>query len=203
MQQFLAAALLFTGGALVAGAPPQVVVRKDGTETPVLRLKVIPSKETYAVKESVLTKTIFTNVSDRTLCFPKPEQKIEDPQQGYVTFQVVGPPGAPEIGYFLEHIDGGGIWPPGRIPLEIRQKWIKLPPNEEYTTEPAGIPVAPNIPGKWQLTGTYLPPQGSFGGAAYRNELKSAAKSVGCTLPVTEVSAETITINIVAQPEKK
>jgi hypothetical protein len=163
---------------------------------------MIPNKETYAVKESVLTKTTFTNLSDTVLCFPKPEQGRQVPAQGYLAIQVAGPPSAKEYEHFLEHIDRRATWPLEKLLLEIEQDWIKLPSNETYTTASARVTATFDVPGQWRLTETYLPPEGSFGGDAYRKYLTSAAKSVGCTLPVTEVSAETVAINIVEPPEK-
>jgi len=201
-QRFLAISLSFSFSVFAIGTPPQTVASKDRLGTPVLRLKVISNKETYAVKESVLTKTTFTNLSDMVLCFPKPEQGRQVPAQGYLAIQVAGPPSAKEYEYFLEHIDRRGTWPREKLLLEIEQDWIKLPPNETYTTASARVTATFDVPGQWRLTETYLPPEGSFGGDAYRKYLTSAAKSVGCTLPVTEVSAETVAINIVEPPEK-
>jgi len=202
-QQFLTVSLVFTVTVLTIGAPSQTVDKKNRPETPLLRLTMISSKDTYALKEGILIKTIFTNQSDKTLCFPKPEQEIEVPAQGYLTIKIVGPPGASEIEAFIDHIDGRGTWPREKLLLEIKQRWIKLPPNETYTTALERVRATPDSPGQWRLTETYLPPEGSFGGDAYRNELKSAANNAGCTLPETEVSAETIMINVVAAPEKK
>jgi|HubBroStandDraft_6_1064221.scaffolds.fasta_scaffold782239_1 hypothetical protein len=201
--QFFVAFLVFTVAALAIDASSQTVARKDPPGTPMLRLKVIPSKEDYVLKEDVLTKTIFTNQSDKILCFPKLEREIEIPAQGYLTIKVVGPPGASEREVMLEHIDGPGLHRTREeLLLDIKQRWIKLPPNETYTTGLERVPATPDSPGQWQLTETYLPPQGSFGGDSYRNELKSAAHNAGCTLPETKVSAETITVNVVALPEK-
>jgi hypothetical protein len=201
-QQFLAISLSFCFSVLAIGTPSQTAAGKDRSGTPVLRLKLIPNKETYAVKESVLTKTTFTNLSDAVLCFPKPEQGRQVPAQGYLAIEVAGPPSAEEHEYFLEHIDGRGTWPREKLLLEIEQDWIKLPPSETYTTASARVIATLDVPGQWLLTEKYLPPEGSFGGDAYRNYLTSAAKSAGCTLPVTEVSAETVAINIVEPPKK-
>jgi hypothetical protein len=202
-QQFLAISLAFSFSVFAIGAPPQTVASDDLSATPVLRLRVTLNKESYAVKKSVLTNTTFTNLSDTVLCFPKPEQGRQVPAQGYLAIQVARPPSAKESDsiYFLEHIDRRGTWSRQKLLLEIQRDWIKLSPNETYTTASAQITATFDVPGQWRLTEKYLPPRGSFGGDAYRKYLASAAKSVGCTLPVSEVSAETVTINIV-EPEK-
>jgi hypothetical protein len=110
-----------------APTPPQTVASEDRSGTPVLRLKVIPNKRNYAMRETVLTKTTFTNLSDTVLCFPKPEQGRQVPAQGYLAIQAAGPPRSKEYEYFLEHIDRGATWPRDKLLLEIEQDWIKLP----------------------------------------------------------------------------
>ena len=97
MQQFLTVSLVFTLGACAIGTASQTVASKDRSATPVLQLRIIPSKETYAPSESVITKTVFTNLSDKLLCFPKPEQGRQVAVQGYLIIQVVAPPGHPTL----------------------------------------------------------------------------------------------------------
>jgi hypothetical protein len=202
MQQFLTISLLFTLSACAIVTASQTVASKNRSATPVLQLRIIPSKETYAPRESVITKTVFTNLSDKLLCFPKPEQGRQVAAQGYLAIQVVAPSESPEFEQFIEVIDGPGPWPREKLLSEIKERWIKLPPKETYTTEAAQVPATFGMPGQWQLKETYRPPEGSFQ-SAYREQLKSAALSVGCTLPDTPVPAEAITINIVSPPEKK
>jgi hypothetical protein len=185
-----------------ATTPPQTVTSKDRSGTPVLRLELIPNKRNYGMNETVLTKTTFTNLSDTVLCFPKPEQGRQLPLQGYLAVQTAGPPSPKEYEYFLEHIDSRGPWPREKLLLEIEHDWIKLSPSETYTTASAPVTAILDVPGQWRLTETYLPPEGSFGGDAYRNYLTSAAKSAGCVLPVTEVSAETVVITVADKPEE-
>lgn len=169
---------------------------------PVLQIKLIPSKETYALKESVMTKTVLANLSDKLLCFPKPAQGKHVAVQGYLEIQVVAPPGAPDTDHFVEVIDGRGTWPREKVLSEIKERWVKLPPKETYTTEAARVPATFDLRGQWQVQETYRPPEGSFG-PGYREQLKSAGLSVGCTLPEAPVPAEAIAINIVSPPAKK
>jgi hypothetical protein len=165
---------------------------------------MILGKETYSLHEPVFIKTEFTNLSDKTLCFPKPDQGRTNSVQGYLAMEVTAPPGDTEIEKFIEVIDGKGVWPREKLLSEIKQRWIWLPPHEVYVPDPAQVQTEFNFPGNWQIEETYQPPEGSFDRAGeYRKYLKSAALSVGCTLPETEVSAQPVTINITAAPEKK
>jgi hypothetical protein len=201
-QQFLTALLGLALGAFAFGTPAQSAASVDHPATPILRLKIIPSKETYAANETILIKTIFTNLSDKTVCFPQPVQQIHVPEQGYLAIQAERP-GGPEREEFLPAYHGRLSLPHEKLLLEINQKWIKLAQNETYTTEVVRAPATIDTPGQWQLHETYLPPQGSFGVASYRNKLQAAAEEAGCILPVTPVEAETATVNIVAAPENK
>jgi hypothetical protein len=133
---------------------------------------------------------------------PKPAQQIQDPEQGYLVIHALSLGGA-DWDEFLEGFAGQASVPIEKVVLQIKQKWIKLPPSETYTTELARALNNIGTPGQWKLHETYMPPEGSFGGASYRNELKAAAKEVGCVLPVTRVEAQTTTINIVAPSENK
>jgi hypothetical protein len=172
------------------------------TGSPLLKLRIVPSKTAYTLKETVLAKTVFTNVSDQTLCFPKPSQEIKAPEQGYLEIQALGPPGAPGSEQFIEGIDGGGAWPREKLLSDIRKNWVKLAANGTYATDFARVHATLGEPGQWQLKETYQPPEGSFD-AGYRKRLKSSALSVGCALPDTPVSTEPITINIVSPSERK
>jgi hypothetical protein len=200
MLQPLTFSLALALGILAIGTPAQTLPSVDQPGTPLLQLKIISSKETYAVNETILTKTIFINLSDKTVCFPEPVQQVHVPEQGYLAIQVERR-GGPEREQFLGAFHGRPSLPHEKLLLEINQKWIKLPPNETYTTESVRAPAPIDTPGQWQLHETYFPPQGSFS-ASYRNKLEAAAKEVGCVLPVTQVSNETASINIIAPPEK-
>ncbi len=185
-------------------ARPQTANDLPASAAPLLKLRIILGKETYALHEPLFIKTEFTNLSDRTLCFPKPEQGRTVPVQGYLVTGVIAPPGDNEVEKFIEVFDGGGVWPREKLLSEIKQRWIWLPPHEVYVSDPAQVQTELNFPGNWQIEETYQPPEGSFDRAGeYRKYLKTTALSVGCTLPETEVSTQPVTISVMAAPEKK
>jgi hypothetical protein len=43
-------------------------------KVPELKIRIVPSKEKYTLRLKVLAKTEFTNLTDKTLCFPEPSQ---------------------------------------------------------------------------------------------------------------------------------
>jgi hypothetical protein len=179
-----------------SGTRPQTARSITPTALPLLRLKFVPNKETYAMNERVFIKAVITNLSDQTLCFPKPDREATNPIQGYLYTEVTPPAHATEIEQFINHIDARPI-PRDKLLAEIEQRWIKVLPNARYTTESTQFATKFSVPGQWQLESTYFPPESGFG-RGYREHLKTAASSVGCTLPDADVSAEPITIFIVA-----
>ncbi len=196
--------VLLALGMCSIGARSQTAPGTPSSPAPILKLRIILGKETYSLHEPVFIKTEFTNLSDKTVCFPKPEQGRTIPAQGYLATKVIAPPGATGYEEFIEVIDGVGVWPRGKLLSEIGQRWIWLPPHDVYIPDPAQVRTDFNFPGNWQIEETYQPPEGSFDRAGeYREYLKAAALSVGCTLPETEVSAQPVAISIIAAPEKK
>ena len=175
----------------------QVAREAHPSSTPELKLKTVLTKQTYNLNENVVTQAVFTNLSEKTLCFPKPDQERINSMQGYLTTKPTPPPGNQETEVFIDVIDGRGVWPRDKLLREIQQHWVKVSPKMEYTTESVQVKVNLKWPGEWRLQKTYRPPEGS-----YREQLKSAAMSVGCTLPEGPVSAEVVTITVAA-PDKK
>jgi hypothetical protein len=84
--QSLTVCLVPALGALAIGAPAQTVASIDQPGTPLLQLKVVPSKEAYTAKETILTETIFTNLSDKTVCFRSLRSKYRTPNRDTWSF---------------------------------------------------------------------------------------------------------------------
>jgi hypothetical protein len=57
--------------------------------------------------------------------------------------------------------DGGGASGMD-LESEIKNRWIKLPPNAVYTTKVAEAKSSLNQPGDWRLRASYHPPVGAF-----------------------------------------
>ncbi len=172
------------------------------SKAPELRLRIVPDKETYVLHEGVFTKTEFLNLTDKTLCFPEPAQGQQVPSSGYLITEGDAP-GAQGRDRFIEVFDGPGIWPRERLLSEMEKVWVKVAPNAVYVTKSADAKVDLNEHGRWRLTATYHPPEGSFDPGGYREYLKSAAQSVGCTIPEAVVTAQPVAVNVVSPPKQK
>lgn len=160
---------------------------------PQLKLRIVVDKEIYALHERVMVKSELTNLTSKTLCFPMPDQDCETTAIGSIV--TTGEPvNAGEVDLFICHTDGGG---PSGIGLEseIKNQWIKLPPNAVYTTKVAEAKANLNQVGDWRLRATYHPPVGSFG-RDYVKTLQSAGESIGCKLPESKAVAEPMTISV-------
>jgi len=165
-------------------------------KAPELKLRIIPDKETYSVHDKVFTKTEFTNLTDKTLCFPEPIQGQAVPTSGYLMTEA-DRPDAQDRDRFIEVFDGVGEWPRDKLLAEIEKSWIKVPPNAVYVTKPVDAIVDLQVRGPWRLRTSYYPPEGSFNPAKYRDYLQSTAQTVGCTVPEITVSANPVTVNVV------
>ena len=174
---------------------------KPLAETPELKLRVIPEKETFRLIEKVFTKTEFVNVSAKTLCFPKPTTDYEETYPGYVTTLAEAPDNSP-FEVFLEHYDSLPPWPDRRLLSEIRSRWIKLEPSALYVTDSAMVQANLELAGTWHLVSTYHPPESAFNSASSRSRLASAAESTGCTIP-HEVSSPPVSIEVVPNTNTK
>ncbi len=162
-----------------------------------LKLQIVPDKATYSLNDRISTKLEFMNIAGRTLCFPRPSQEAEEPEQGYVITKAVAPPETPDKDRFLDHYDGGIAWPREKLVQEIRERWIWLAPGAEYSTGSVQIRMKLSAPGQWRLEATYHPPEGSFGKPAeFRKYIDSASHIAGCTVPQGVVSAEPISFNV-------
>ena len=82
--------LALASGILAIGTPAQTSPSVDQPGTPLLQVKIISSKETYAVNETILTKTIFINLSYKTLFFPEPVRQIHVPNKDTSSFRPKG-----------------------------------------------------------------------------------------------------------------
>ncbi len=160
-----------------------------------MKLRILIEKNIYALNERVIVKSEFTNLTSKTLCFPVPDQECERTATGWVITK--GKPiGAGDYDLFICHSDGGG---PTRAEVEsdIKQKWIKLPPNTVYVTRPAQADAALSQPGEWKLKASYNPPVGAFSDD-YEKMLQSATEGEGCILPGSKVIAEPKTITVLS-----
>ena len=93
---------------------------------PLLRLEVVPANTTYRVGEAVVVKYKITNLSDKTICFPRPDTKTADEVEGYIRTIATGRGGESET--FIEGFYPSGI-PDQQLINEANEKWIKLAPG--------------------------------------------------------------------------
>jgi hypothetical protein len=143
---------------------------------PQLKLEVVPAEQTYGVGEPVVVKYRFTNLSDKTVCFPPPAIKSEDETEGYIRAWATNIDGEREI--FLE-----GFYPRGvtdqQLLNEANENWIKLAPGLSYITE-AARPVGSLAAGNWKVQSRYIPPD-------LHGRAKLIIDALGCSPP--EVAA--------------
>lgn len=167
---------------------------------PELKLRIIPSKETFAVDEKVFTKLEFTNLSDKTLCFPQPARVCTNDFPGSAV--TTGHQGNENPDQILDHYDGQSLGTRKHLLSEIQKHWIKLPPKGVYLTDSAEAQVTLSLVGQWKLESTYVYPQTAFGGARARKFLSSTAERAGCTIPTTEATAEPVSISVIPAPDE-
>lgn len=182
-----------TWSALVSMSVLVVCLLAQQSSRPQLKLRIVVVKEIYALDERVMVKSELTNLTSKTLCFPVPDQDCETTGIGSI-ITTAEPVNAGEIDRFICHADGGGA---SRVELEseIKNRWIKLPPNAVYTTKVAEAKAGLNQAGDWRLRASYHPPVGAFS-RDYVTILQSAAESVGCKLPDSPAVAEPRIISV-------
>src|SRR5215469_7445676 len=154
---------------------------------PQMKVRIVADKDVYTVNERVMVKSELTNLTSKTLCFPVPDQDCEITGTGWIV--TIGVPASyADYGVFTCHADGGG---PSRVELEseIKNRWIKLPPNAVYLTKAAEAKASLDQAGDWRLMASYHPPVGAFS-PDYVKVLRSAAENVGCKLPDSTAAAE-------------
>jgi hypothetical protein len=153
---------------------------------PELKLEIIPVKKAYLLGEPVVVKYKFTNLSDRTLCLPRPDIKSEDETDGYIRAWATNIDGESEN--FLE-----GFYPRGYTDQQLlndaNEKWIKLAPGLTYVSEEAR-PVGILAPGDWKLQSRYVPPD-------LRGRAKLIIDALGCTPP--EVAATSKPVGVMVE----
>ena len=171
-------------------------------KAPELRLRIIPDKETYVLHEKIFTKTELLNLTDKTLCFPVPDQQCEDTNSGSVITTGEVAASAPSD-QFICHLDGGGV-PRDRLFTDVEQHWIKIAPNAAHMTKSSEAHVSLAVVGRWRLKAIYQPPEAAFGDAVeYRAYLQAAAEKFGCTVPEIEATARPVIVSVVPPPEQK
>jgi hypothetical protein len=189
-------------GACAISVPAQTAGKALPHKAPELKIRIVPSKETYALHEKVFTKTEFTNLTDKTLCFPKPAQACQNTGSGSLitTGEAVA---TGEGEQFICHIDARGT-PREELLREIEEQWVKVAPGAVHTSKTAGAQVNLDTPGQWRLKAAYHPPEASFGNTTeFRTFLQSTAERVGCAVPEMYVSAEPVTVNVVTPPPQQ
>jgi hypothetical protein len=159
-----------------------------------LQMRIVPDKATYSLKDKLATAIEFINLTEKTLCFPKPSRQTEVPARGFVRITTIGPKGSDEGELLIDHYDGGITWPVEKLAQEIREQWIWLAPNAVYRTSPEQTIAELRVSGQWRLEATYRPPEGSFHPAESKNYLNSAAQIAGCSVPQKVVSAHPISV---------
>jgi len=167
---------------------------------PVLALRIIPAKQTYALNEKVLAKYEFINRSDQPLCLPHPNLECSDTRSGSVktAARQVQPTGE-DREIFICFLDGGGWGPSSKVPWEIRKHWIEIAPGEVYVTDSAEAVGRLDALGEWRLEATYQPPQAAFGDPVrFKKELRDGARKVGCTIPES-VDSEPVVVDVIPQ----
>ena len=170
-------------------------------KAPELRLRIIPDKETYVLHEKIFTKTELLNLTDKTLCFPVPDQQCEDTYSGSLITTGEDAASAPGD-QFICHLDGGGV-PRDRLFTDVEQHWIKIAPNAAQMTKSSEAHVSLATLGRWRLQAIYHPPEAAFGDAVeYRAYLQAAAEKFGCTVPEIEATAKPVTVSIVPPPDQ-
>jgi hypothetical protein len=196
-QQFL---VLAAFGACSICALSQTSENTAPHKIPELKLRIIPSKETFAVDEKVFTKLEFTNLSDKTLCFPQPARVWTNDFPGSAV--TTGHQGNENPDRFFDHYDGASLGTRKHLLSEIQKHWIKVLPKGKYVTDSAEALVTLSLVGQWKLESTYVYPQTAFGGARARKFLSSTAERAGCTIPTTEATAESVPISVIPAPYK-
>jgi hypothetical protein len=160
---------------------------------PQLKIRIVVDKDSYALHERVMVKSELTNLTSKTLCFPVPDQDCESTAIGWIITTAV-PASAMEFDQFICHADGGGV-SGVKLESEIKNRWIKLPPNAVYTTKPAEAKTNLNRVGDWRLRASYHPPVGAFS-PEYLKTLQSTAERVGCVVPDSIAVAEPRSISV-------
>jgi hypothetical protein len=181
----------------------QTTSRKTPKSDPELKIRIVPNKETYSLQEKVFTKTEFTNLTDKTLCFPAPAQPQEIVGRGYVEVHGESSNDNTERQYWPDHYDGGPNWPREKLLKEIEEQWIKLAPNATYETKSSIVKLDLDVSGGWRLRGSYQPPQCSFNTLICNESFRATVKSTGCVVPEKFVTAEPVTIYVVPAPVQK
>ncbi len=187
----------FSIGAL-SQSPEKATPEKDAE----LKLRIIPNKETYALHEKVFTKTEFTNLTDKTLCFPEPVQDCINSVSGYVITRGSPLVSSPEVEQFICVIDGR-VGSREKLLADIKNRWIKLVPDAVYVTRSTEAKVSLDIAGQWLLKASYHPPEAAFGSVETSKYAVSAAREVGCAVPEMKVSDVPIAIIVVPSKNDK
>jgi hypothetical protein len=199
--------LTIAASSICAQSQTSVKSKTIRSSPPELKVKVISGKETYSLREDVFTKTEFLNLTDKTLCFPEPAQDVQVDGSGYLTVTAghVNPETRQfeEEESFIEHYPGGLTFPREKLVSEIEQSWVKLPPNQVYVLKSTKQRVNLSTSGQWQLRATYSPPECSYNVAECTRYLRSAAASLGCTVPGLVVRAKPATVNVLPPPDQK
>jgi hypothetical protein len=178
-----------------SSASAQTLRVPTASPKPELGLSIVLDKEAYSQGEKLFTKSRFTNTSEETLCFPEPPQGEIVAKNGVLSTTVTRPDGSEDT-EFLKLFDARATWPREKLVQEIKERWIWLRPTESYVTKSVQRQFTLSTPGEWRIHMSYRPPEGSFQPTEHEKYLRSAAKSVGCVLPQTEIQADPVIFNV-------
>lgn len=164
------------------------------SQNPELQLRILLEKDAYTLNEPIFTRTEFTNLTHRTLCFAEPVQGIHDSAQGYLITNAVPPSRQGEILFVIM----GGHWPTHeQLRSDIANVWIKLAPNAVYVSRRAPVRFKLNTEGDWELQASYYPTERTFGSAQGREELLDLARETGCNPPESVANSPSTKIQVV------
>ena len=144
---------------LVFACPHTAAQTNEGKLSPVLKLRIATDQEEYALNEKVLVKYELTNVSNQTICLPPPDLKCEDTKFGSITTKANLRPATTAREIFICNLCAGGWGHSSTLSSTIKKSWIRIAPNETYTTESTALATKLDAIGQWQLEARYHEPQ--------------------------------------------
>jgi len=179
--------------------PHSQIVGQASHKAPEINLNIRSEKEIYLMHDRASVSVELTNLTNQTLCFPKPALECEVTGTGSLIVSASLIEDSEERDQFICHADSVGS---NRDELlsDIEHKWIKLAPNAIYNIKsPAQYLKAT---GQWRIHAQYSPPVGSFD-QNYVAFLQSAADTFECRVPKTTANASAVVTVVAASNETK
>src|SRR5271169_4768147 len=165
----------------------QIKPQETQAKPPQLKLEMIPGKKTYRVGEAVVVKYKLTNLSDTTVCFPRPDTKTEEELKGYVRTSAIN--SQSETDYFIESSwTRRDVRTDQELLEDANENWVKLAPSLSYVSEEAR-PLASLTTGDWKLQSRYVPPY-------VGSKAKLIVDALSCTPPEVGVTSKAVRVRI-------